>query len=124
MRCFLVGIAGFVFAGLIAAIAIPSYGDFASRASLAETINAAAPLRAKIAEALARDPRSVPGLASSATQEPLAGSNYLRVAADGTIVFRSAKHGQLMLFEPEVRQGVVTWKCIGSPPKEVPPDCR
>lgn len=124
MRCFLIGIAGFLFAGLVAAIAIPSYGDFRSRASLSETMSAVVPLRTKIAEALVKDPKSVAAVAGSATREPPAGANYLKVAADGTIVFRSAKHGQLMLFEPEVRQGTVTWKCVGSPPRDVPPDCR
>ena len=119
MRCFLIGFAGFLVAGLIAAIAIPSYGDYTSRASLSETMAAIHPLRERIAEALVKEPRSI-----ATPREPIAGISYLKVMPDGAIVFRSAKHGQLIIFEPEVREKTVTWKCIGAPAKDVPSNCR
>ena len=120
MRCFLTGAAGFLVAGLIAAVAISSYGDYAARASLSETIVATHPLRERIAEALlVKEPRSI-----AAPREPIAGISYLKVMPDGTIVFRSAKHGQLIIFEPEVREKTVTWKCRGAPARDVPPNCR
>jgi len=124
MRCFVLGVVGFICAGVLAAIVVPSYGDFTSRASLSETMVATRPLREKVAEALSKDPKTLASLISSATKEPIAGVNFLRVAADGTIAFRSAKHGQLIIFEPVLRNGAVTWKCVGSPPTDVPPDCR
>lgn len=94
MRCFLIGFAGFVVAAVVTMVAVAAYGDYASRASLSETIAAMGPLREKI-------------------------------APDGTIVFRSAKHGQIIVFEPSVRENVVSWRCIGSKPeKNIPPNCR
>jgi len=124
VRCFVIGIVGFICAGVLAAIVIPSYGDFTSRASLSETMVAIRPLREKVAEALSKDPKTLASLSSSATKEPITGVNFLKVAADGTIAFRRAKHGQLIIFEPVVRNGAITLKRVGSPPKHVPPDCR
>ena len=124
MRCFVLGIVGFICAGVLAAIVIPSYADLTSRASLGETMNAVGPLREKISEALSKDPKALSALSASAAKEPISGVSYLKVVADGTIAFRSAKHGQMIVFEPTMRDGAVTWKCIGSPPKDVPPDCR
>jgi Tfp pilus assembly major pilin PilA len=125
MRCFAIGIVGFLVAGLLAAIAIPSYGNYASRATLSETMVAIAPLRDKIAESILKTPRnpSITGLAL-AQRVSIPSVSYLRVMPDGTIVFRSAKHGQLIVYEPEVRESTVVWKCIGAPAKEVPPTCR
>ena len=125
MRCFASGIAGFLVAGLLAAIAIPSYGNYTSRATLSEAMAAIAPLRDKVAESLAKTSRnsSDSGFAS-VPRELVPNVNYLKVMPDGTIVFRSAKHGQLIVYEPEVRGSTVVWKCIGSPAKDVPPTCR
>lgn len=119
MRCFLIGLVGFLVTGLVALIAILSYGDYTSRASLAETFVAVRPIREKVAEALVKEPRSV-----ARSTQAIAGVSYLKVAADGTIVFRSSKHGQVIVLEPEVRGNEVSWKCIGAPAKDVPPECR
>jgi hypothetical protein len=125
MRCFAIGIVGFLAAALLAAIAIPSYGNYASRATLSETMVAIAPVRDKIAESLLKTPRNPSdNRLASAQQVSIPNVTYLRVMPDGTIVFRSAKHGQLIVYEPEVRGSTVVWKCIGAPLKEVPPACR
>ena len=125
MRCFAIGIAGFLVAGLLAAIVIPSYGNYTSRATLSETMVAIAPLRDKIAESLSKTSRNPSDSGSAlAPRVSIPNVNYLKVMPDGTIVFRSAKHGQLIVYEPEVRGSTVVWKCIGSPAKDVPPTCR
>jgi type II secretory pathway pseudopilin PulG len=125
MRCFAIGIVGFLVAGLLAAIAIPSYGNYTSRATLSETMAAIAPLRDKIAESLSKTSRNPSDNGSAlAPRVSIPNVNYLKVMPDGTIVFRSAKHGQLIVYEPEVRGSTVVWKCIGAPVKDVPPTCR
>jgi hypothetical protein len=86
---------------------------------------AIAPVRDKIAESLLKTPRNPSdNRLASAQQVSIPNVTYLRVMPDGTIVFRSAKHGQLIVYEPEVRGSTVVWKCIGAPLKEVPPACR
>jgi Tfp pilus assembly major pilin PilA len=126
MRCFLIGIAGFLVAALLAAIVIPQYADFRSRETLSEAMTAIAPLRMKIAEYLAKGPQkpTEAGNAALTPREPIPGVNYLKVMSDGTIVFRSARHGQLIVLEPEVRGSSVEWKCVGAPAREVPRHCR
>jgi len=120
MRCFLIGFAGFFVAGFLVLLAMAGYADYAARASLSETMAAAAAVRTTVAEEL-RDNRK---LKPRPAQPAIAGADYSRVSDDGTIVFRSARHGQIIVYEPSVQAGGVTWKCIGSPPKDVPADCR
>lgn len=119
MRCFLLGFVGFFLAALMTTIAMSLYADYAARASLLETLLRIDPLRDRVAEALIREPHSVVQPA-----EAIAGVSYLKVTADGTIVFRSLKHGQIMVLEPKVQGRGVSWRCIGAPAKDVPPDCR
>lgn len=128
MRCFFLGFAGFFLAALLAAIAFSAYGDYAARASLSNSMQSIAPLQTRIAENI---------LSKTSTQDagtdldpPVTISSYpdadfLKVASNGTIVFRSKKHGQIIVLEPAYNAGVVSWKCTGSSPaKNLPIKCR
>ena len=128
MRCFFIGIAGFVLAAVVTAVAVAAYGDYAARASLAETLSSIASLRTEIAENIVKL-RTVANAGASLVPPPAQRSfpatDYLKVTADGTIVFRSAKHGQVVVLEPSLRAEAVTWKCVGSKPeKNIPAECR
>jgi hypothetical protein len=118
MRCFVLGFAGFFVAAVVTMLVMAQYADYRARASLSEVMVAAAPLRARIVEEmLKRQPMP-------AAHQPIAGTDFSKVGADGTIVFRSAKHGQIIVLEPSIKDNAVSWKCIGSPPKDVPAQCR
>lgn len=128
MRCFLLGFTGFFLAALLTMFAAVSYGDYAARASLANALQSTDGLRAEITENIlskattvgAGDLQTPP---AQSQQVPL--TDYLKVASDGTIVFRSAKHGQIIVLEPAFNAGVVSWKCTGSKPdKNLPVYCR
>ena len=123
MRCFFIGFAGFFAATVLTMIAFASYGDYAARATVSATLAATDPLRTQIAAMIAP-----PGAASAPVQltaPPLAGADYVKVAADGTIVYRSAAYGQVIVLEPSVRDNAVSWKCIGSKPaKHIPSNCH
>ena len=128
MRCFFVGFAGF-FVALFAALFIwASYSDFTARAALSLTWYEITPLREKITEIIKKQ-RTVANSGVSLVQpikeQAVQSADYVKVASDGTIVFRSAKHGQIIVFEPSYAAGEVTWKCIGSKPeKNIPQECR
>lgn len=129
MRCFLIGFAGFIIAGFAAMVSISSYGDYAARASVTATIGAAEPLRSRIEEMLKQKGAGTNAGAPPPLAPPkdaaVAGADYLKIAADGTIILRSAKHGQIVAFEPTLRDNAVTWKCIASKPdKDIPFNCR
>lgn len=128
MRCFLVGLAGFFVAAIVTTITMASYGDYAARASLSETMALVGPLRAEIAEIILRQRTAANAAASlkpPAEKRPLLSADYLKVTSDGTIIFRSSKHGQIIVLEPSFRAEAVSWKCVGSKPeKNIPSDCR
>ncbi len=50
--------------------------------------------------------------------------DYARVFLDGTLVIRHIKHHQMIVLEPSLSKGVVTWRCIGGPMSDIPPSCR
>jgi hypothetical protein len=105
-----------------------SYGDYAARASLSETMLSISPLRTEIAESIMKQ-RSVANAGASfkpaAEKQYFPATDYLKVTADGTIVFRSSRHGQIIVLEPSFRADAVTWRCVGSKPeKNIPADCR
>ena len=124
MRCFFIGFAGFFVATVLTMIAFASYGDYAARATVSATLAATEPLRTQIAGMIARP--GAPRAPVQLTAPPsLAGADYVKVAADGTIVFRSAAYGQVIVLEPSVRDNAVSWKCIGSKPaKHIPSSCH
>ena len=128
MRCFFVGFAGFFVAAFVTAVALTSYGDYAARASLSETMLSISPLRTEIAENILKQ-RAVASAGASlkplAEKQSFPSTDYLKIATDGTIVFRNSKHGQIIVLEPSFRADSVTWRCVGSKPeKNIPPDCR
>lgn len=127
MRCFFLGFAGFFIAAIIAAVAISSYGDYAARASLDQTMASVDRLRIDIAENIVNHgtlTNSGVSLNSSKEKPAVSGADYLKVTNDGTIIFRSARHGQIIVLEPSYNAGVLNWKCVGSKPeKNIPPSC-
>lgn len=128
MRCFLLGFAGFFIAVIVTAVALASYGDYAARASLSETMLSINPLRTEITENIMKQ-RTVASAGASlnpaAEKQSFPSTDYLKVTVDGTIVFRSSKYGQIIVLEPSFRSDSVTWRCVGSKPeKNIPPDCR
>ncbi len=124
MRCFLLGCLGFFIAAILTMIAVASYGDYAARASLSNSMGSTANLKTTIAETILSQGTVVnSGALLKPPSLPL--TDYLKVSTDGTIVFRSAAHGQLIVLTPIFKAGSVSWACIGSKPdKNLPLDCR
>ena len=126
MRCFLGGLFTFLVAALLTAIAVPSYGDFSARANLSETMLTIQPLQEQIGEIVTKQ-RGIANIAAALKLPADAArrTNYLKVTPDGTIIFRNARFGQVIVLEPSVNAGMVTWRCIGSrPDRDIPSLCR
>ncbi len=128
MRCFLLGFAGFFLAALLTMFAAVSYGDYAARASLSETMQSVTPLQNQIAEIIVTKnsvANAGDALVPAIAKQSFPNADFLKVATDGTIVFRSSKHGQMIVLEPAIAANGVTWKCTGSKPdKNLPIKCR
>lgn len=128
MRCFLLGFAGFFLAALLASIAIASYGNYAARASLSDTMQSVATLQNQISEfVMSQGALANAGAALDppVVKQSFPNVDFLNVSTGGTIVFRSRKHGQIIVLEPAFSAGAVNWKCTGSKPgKNLPTKCR
>ena len=128
MRCFLFGLAGFFLAALLASIAFAAYGDYSARASLSETMQSVTPLQHQIAEIIVTQneiANAGAALVPPAAKQSFLNTDFLKVSSDGTVVFRSRKHGQIIVLAPAYTSGVVSWKCTGSKPeKNLPIKCR
>ncbi len=128
MRCFLYGFPGFFISAILAAFAITSYGNYSARAILSNTMASIDPLKIQIAETIL-DQGIVANIATVLQPElrlesfPLA--DYLKVDTDGTIVFRSAARGQIIVLESTFQTDKVSWRRTGSKlNKNWPTSCR
>ena len=115
MRCFLYGFLGFFLAAIVAAFAMATYGDYAARASLSDTMQSMAPLQNQIAGIILAQGTVVD--AGTSLDPPMAKqsfpkTDYLKVSANGSIVFRSSKHGQIIVLEPTFQASAVGWRCL------------
>ncbi len=128
MRCFLLGFAGFLLAALLASIAIASYGDYSARASVSDTMQSVAPLQNQNTEVVISQgalANAGAALDPPVVKQSFPNADFLKVSTDGTIIFRSSKHGQIIVLEPAFSAGAVSWKCTGSKPgKNLPIKCR
>ncbi len=125
LKCFFTGMLGAVLVLLAAAVLVPVYGDFAGRAALSESLAGLATYREKIARMASRR-GSIEGSGVGVLIEDLPGLSldYARVFPDGTLVIRHAGYHQVVVWEPSIAAGQVSWKCIGGPRNNVPASCR
>ena len=117
--------------GILAAIAIPAYQDYAIRAKVSELVVAAGPFQTTVAEAAANNQTLVSsgtGMTFTAVGKVAAGSN---VNDDGiiTVMGSTATIGTSVsiVLTPSLTAGHVMWACgAGSTSqfKFVPPECR
>lgn len=126
-RCFFVGALAAVLVLGASAILVPTYGDFQDRAALDETIGELGSYRDKIARnALSQGSieRSGVGIQISSEEFSRLAVDYARIFPDGTMTVRHAQYHQVVVWEPSIEDGKVSWKCIGGPRQSVPPRCR
>lgn len=124
-----------VFIGILAAVAIPAYGDYTQRARISEVILAASPLRTAVTEHHAMTqklPASVAELDKS-VRPPAPESRYGKVSLgeNGVITLTMASElgqagGRTILLRPEVAADNLRWDCTGGTlqPKYRPSTCR
>ena len=128
MRCFFIGFFGFFIAAIVTTVALASHADYRARASLSKTMASIIPLRNDIEENIFKQGAITNAGASlnpPIDKRSFPTTDYLDVTTDGTIIFRSLAHGQIIVLEPSFRAGAVAWKCVGSKPeKNMQPDCR
>ena len=103
--------------GILAAVALPAYSDYTTRAKVVEVILAASGGKTAISEAAATL-GAMPNAASVAIDNQI--STYVNgVTWDGTVVTATARGdtaitGSTITLTPSYNSGQVTWVCSGT----------
>src|SRR3990170_2669281 len=113
--------------GMLAAVAIPAYNDYMTKAKLSAVVSGSQPVR----EALARyyqAKQRIPGsLKMAGAPSQLADGTTLSLAPKGMILIASTAHGELIFTPSADDNGRITWSCSngeGMKPTQLPPACR
>lgn len=121
--------------GILAAIAIPAYQDYVVRARVTEGLNLAAAAETTVAENASNAASDL----SAGWTAPSATNNVTSVAVTPssgliTITYTAAAGSTSITLTPnsdgspiassQVPPDAITWKCVGTPTKYVPSNCR
>jgi Zn-dependent protease with chaperone function/type II secretory pathway pseudopilin PulG len=113
--------------GMLAAVAIPAYNDYMTKAKLSAVVSGSQPVR----EALARyyqAKQRIPGsLKMAGAPSQLADGTTLSLAPKGMILIASTAHGELIFTPSADDNGRISWNCSngeGMKPTQLPPACR
>ncbi len=118
--------------GILAAIALPAYQDYANRAKVSELVVAADACKTSVTEVYASG-GTLPGNITDAgcSDVPTRYVASLAVGASGvvTVTARSISdgiNGLLLVFTPAATSGTLNWSCNTStiPSKYLPQPCR
>ncbi len=119
--------------GILAAIAIPAYQDYAGRARVTEGLNMAAAAKLAVAETALNNHALPATQAATGYSTPVATSNVasIVIANDGTaqvsITYTAVIGGGTIVLTPNLTaNGDITWDCTGGtlPPLYRPASCR
>jgi len=112
------------------AITFPAamYSDYTARAYNTELVNVTSVPKLYISEGLTtKDPAELSS-AIDAARKALAGLDSGQVATvsdRGAVILSSVKGDSVMVFKPSLSDvGIVEWRCIGGPAKDIPTTCR
>ena len=113
--------------GLTSFIVLPMYADYTERARVSDLLAEMGELKGEIAAAAIRSGSTagVGQLISSQLKSNLKRFGaVVRIFQDGTIVAITTDQGSLVMLEPTLSEGEVTWSCLGGPKKDMPTQCR
>lgn len=119
---FTYGAFGAVFVLVAAAIVVPQFSDYRSRAQAGYMLATAEPLQRAV-EALATANRTLQGSGTGVSMAPT--FFEATVHPDGVIVLHNRNgSGQVIVLQPTLKSSSVTWQCIGGSARDVPENCR
>ena len=128
------GVSTIAIVGIVAAIAIPAYADYSTRAQVAEGLNLASGLKAAVAEYYVENGRFPGATEAAQLSMPQAAARYVESvtvqAGNGWIVIDyrgevAETGGQVILVPNVAAGGSIDWSCSGTfLDKHLPAVCR
>jgi hypothetical protein len=116
------GALGAIVVLVAAAIVVPQYSDYRSRAEAYNMLVIAEPLQRSV-ETHALASHTLQGSGVGVTMAPEFFDAF--VQQDGAIILHNRNaFGQLLMLQPTLQGGNITWRCMGGPPQDVPTSCR
>jgi hypothetical protein len=117
INCFLIGgLGAIVVLGIASAINSMNWDSFA-RAALDESLWKLTPYRKDIEREIMKQgsiDATVVGTIIPSNKLPDLDLDYARVFSDGTIVIRHALYQQIVVWEPLITSGAISWECVVS----------
>ena len=115
--------------GILAAVAIPAYQDYMTRAKVAGAITDAEPLKADVEDYFASHedwPTSLLDLGYDNDTLPTSDGSYELGVYEGGIVAVTLADSQYVVLEPSAEESSITWTCYGEGANEahLPSACR
>jgi hypothetical protein len=115
-------------AGIVAAVAIPAYNDYTTRAKVVEGLYSASPHKAAITEYFHSHDK-FPDSLNGVGLPPHAQDDNINLRENGIIQIEfseSSLQNQSLLLVPKINQGAIHWQCRSDSisPKHLPVACR
>ena len=115
------------FIAVLAAIAVPAYNDYTTRAELAQVVSQTQSARDALAAFYLRHERVPESLKEAGIPEYLPGGGELALDSDEMVLTVTTPRGTLVFTPNETDDGRIEWSCAGGPdlrPGQVPPACQ
>ena len=125
MKAFVLGALGALAVLTAAALIVPMYADYVTRAQSASWVaRARAPTMAAIAEVAKRN-GTVRGSGVGIALPDLGPEppEHVQITEDGTLVMHGGRDGQFMVWTPVLVDDSVVWTCRGGSGRDVPSSC-
>lgn len=113
--------------GVLAAIAIPAYQDYVTRAKLSDAVASSQPARDMLADFYMKTHEVPESLAIAGIASELANGNSLSVDPRSMVLTVETPKGSLAFTPTEDAQGRIVWGCAGGEgvrTTQLPPSCR
>ncbi|MBY0237645.1 MAG: M48 family metalloprotease [Burkholderiaceae bacterium] len=113
--------------GVLAAVAIPAYQDYSSKAGLTSALQQSQTTRTGLAQYYEKNEQVPDSLAEVGLADQLADGSRLSLNSQNMVLSVQTKHGELKFVPRVSEQNVITWECVGGasvPAKRLPSTCK
>ncbi len=121
MKAFFLGMIGSLFALLLVAIVVPLYSDYEDRAYTENAITIIKPLKDEISNQILLNKKVEVQVEKYTSRKEI---QKMHVFPEGHIAMKVGENGQILILFLEIKNGKISWSCLGGFNETMPPECR